>query len=726
MKKIGVLFLVLSICTSVFAGTSFNNLDINLNDEVLFTVKHDTVGSSSYNSLFYAQLKNGSPVENPKIITCYPERMELLSGGTVLQIRNRYGKARYSSIDDKLTWIETFGGIPVDSLPSTPYAVSPDGKYYCRIEKTSLCAGVLVLENVETGKNGVLCEDVLCSYEDLPVKWAPDSSVLLYEKDGSVYFCNPDAVLRGVEIEERYRKVGRGTINSVFWANAKNLAYIDDYLLYKINTKELYTLGLYSGIIGQGKPMGRLPFQFNSTTDRFSSNEDVTSVVITQNRRLFTYLHTENPSCNYMDVIYSKPYSDSKASLIDSYVFWDALGNPILWQEKLPYDGKAETGSVFKLASNAQQVLEIQDSGKPFISPNGRRIAFFAGSVVYIYDVNNWTRVSELSGEKIVSAIWINNDELYVGGEKSIRRWNLADNMAQTVTLSSAIAGYWDNNDYSIVAETNGPVYYKYSESKNTWKRLSTLVNVAPKKQNGRYRVFTGTTKNKKFENALYIRSLSKNAVTKPMYEESSIKTETLKKVALVFDLYDNADGLTKILATLKKYNAKGTFFVNGEFIRRYPSETQQIVANGYNCSSMFFTTTNLTENSFVINEDFVRRGLARNEDEFYSCTDKELSLYWHAPYYSVTPQIIEWGKNAGYNYVSSCYDASEYDNSSAKPDKLIQQYYKITEKTNGGVIPVVGGYSQTYHVKPLYDYLDLLICILIDGGYEFVDITEL
>ena len=37
---------------------------------------------------------------------------------------------------------------------------------------------------------------------------------------------------------------------------------------YKINTKELYTMGLYSEIIGQGTVVGRLPFKFNSKTDK--------------------------------------------------------------------------------------------------------------------------------------------------------------------------------------------------------------------------------------------------------------------------------------------------------------------------------------------------------------------------------------------------------------------------------------------------------------------------
>ena len=727
MKKHTVLFLVLGLFSiSLFAGTSFGNPDLNLNDEILFTVRHKMVGSSPYKSLFYAKLKDGSPEKNPELLTCYPEQMELLSGGDILQIRNRYGIARYSYKSGKLKWIESLDELPENVLPVVPYSASPDGKYFCRIERTSLYSGNLVLESTESGKTFVLCENVLNTYEDLPVKWSPESSVLVYEKNEALYFCNPDAILRGVEVDERYRKIGRGTINCVYWASSKYLAYVDDYLLYRINTKELYTLGLYSGIIGQGKPMGRFPFQFNPLTDRFSTNSDITSAVVTQNGKLFTYLTVRSASCDYMDVVYSRPYTDSKASLKASYIFWDMSGKPVLWQEKLPYDENHEQGAVYKLGVNSQQVLEIEDSGKPFISPDGSKIAFFAGATVYIYDLNNWQRVAILSGEKVISAIWTDNSELYIGGEKTVRRWNLITNKVRTITLSSVNAGYWKRSDYSIVADAGNSTYYLFDKDKATWSPFSTEEVFSAEKQNGRYRAYIGTSRNQSYDNALFVRTLSKNAVTVPLYKSTVKKTPEKKKVAIAFELYDNADGLPIILSELKRFNIKGSFFVNGEFIRRYPAETRQLVATEHLCASMFFTTANLTDNSFVINEDFIRRGLARNEDEFYECTKSELSLFWHAPYYAVNPEIIKAGDNAGYTYIDTGIDVSEFNFPDANPEKLIKKYCDNINKNGGGMISIVGGFSQGNHTRPLYKYLDLLISVLLDSGYELVDLNSL
>ena len=730
MKKylIAAIF-VFGIILPLSAKISFGSFDLNQNDEILFSLGQNMPGTNSYSSLFYSKLVNGTGKNSPELLTCYPEQMELLEEGTVLQIRNRYGTGRYNTKTDSFDWFEKNEGIPVNSLPVSPYSISSDGKWLVKIDKYSLSTGSLVIQNVQTGKTAVLCESVRQSYKNLPVKWSPDGTILIYEKEGNLYFCNPDAVLRKVEMDEKYRKIGRGTINAVNWSSEKSLIYIDDYLVYQINAKELYTLGLYSGIIGQGKAIGRLPSQFNSASDKFSVNSSAKSFVIVQNNRLFTYLklQNQNHSCDYMDVVYSRPYTDSTASLIDFFVFWDSNDQPVLWLEKLPYDGSKEKGAVYKLGTKTTQVLEIEDSGKPFISPDGTKVAFYAGAAIYVYDINNWQRAADLLGEKIVSAIWVNRNVLYVGGEKTIRKWNILSNTNEVVMLSSASAGYWEGNEDTIVADTGSGNYYKYNNEKKTWKKTS-VATAQPKSQNGRYRIFAGTTSNSLYENALYVRTLSKKAVTKALYEESVTKVAAPKKVALIFDAYDNADGLSEILSVLRKYNVPGTFFINGEFIRRYPSETKQIVLNGYQTASMFFSQTDLVNNPFVVDEEFIRRGLARNEDEFYNCTGTELSLYWHGPYYSVNNDIIKYAKAAGYETIVSYsrLNDSELLDKDTKPEQIIQDYCNTLAKIGGGVVPVSVGFAQGNRTEPLYNYLDLLICALLDSGFEFVNIQDL
>ena len=725
-KSLFSIFCLLLPAFPLIANISFGKTDINENDELLFTVSQNVCGSDNYSSLFYAKIKNGEVPVLPELITFYPERMELLDGGRILQIRNRFGSARYDSREEKLTWVKKVSGLPQKIMPSSVYEVSPDGKWICRVEKTEVCLGKLLLENALSGQKIILSEKTLNTYESIPVKWAPDSSVLVYEKNDSLYFCNPDAMLKGIEIEEKFRRIGRGSINSVCWGSEKYLAYVDDYLVYRINTKEMYTIGLYAGIIGQGKAIGRLPFQFNPLSDKIFANKDVTSFVTIQNNRLFSYLTIQSLSCDYMDVIYSRPYTDSSASLKECFVFWDKDDNPILWQEKLPYLGRQEKGSVYRLGAQPKLVLEISDSGRPYLSPDSSRLAFFSENDIYIYDINSWQCIAELNGERVSCVNWIDRANLYVGGEQTVRRWNLLSNNTETITLSSALECNWDASDNSILAGVAGGSYFKFNSAKGTWTQIVPPLRLHSLSQNGRYRVFTGKTQNPNYENALYIRTLTDTAVTKAVYPVSVEKQSEKRKVALIFDACDNADGLPQILSALKKYNVSGTFFVNGEFIRRYPMETKQIVQNGHDCASMFFTTADLTAQGFTITEDFIRRGLARNEDEFYECTGKELNLYWHAPDYKVTDSIKEFGKLAGYSYVNNNFKFSHTDIMNVKAEKIIDEYNQMLKFATSGIIPVITGYSYGIHEDPLYRHMDLLICSLLDSGYEIVSLNQL
>ena len=120
MKKINLIIFLLLGTSSLFAKISFGSSDLNQNDELLFTISQNNAGSKNYNSLFYTKLADGESSANPDILTCYPEQMELLNNGTVLQIRNRYGIAKYSINSGKLNWLEKENDIPQNALPKRP------------------------------------------------------------------------------------------------------------------------------------------------------------------------------------------------------------------------------------------------------------------------------------------------------------------------------------------------------------------------------------------------------------------------------------------------------------------------------------------------------------------------------------------------------------------------------------------------------------------------------
>lgn len=723
----------LSCLASLSAGIVFGEPDLSDSDETIYTVRQNLPGLNPYSTLFYAKIKNGVAESVPLPVTCYPEQMEILAGGKILQVRNRYGIARYSSVSNSVSWYRAADTIPVDSIRLAPYSASPDGKWFCYVEKTGYASGRLILENTSLGKKVVLNNNAPFSYRDVPAKWAPDSSVVLYEKNGCIFFCAPESVSRGIEIEEKYRRVGEGTINSVNWAGSKYLLYIDCDMTYRINVKEMFTLGLYADIIGRGTPAGRLPEKFNPDRDRFSVNSDADSIVLVHEGKIISFYHLYDNSCNYVSVSYSSPYIDEKGSLYDSEVMWTTTGEPVIWMQIMPYSGEKPAAAVYRIGTKLLPILDVENSAKPFISPDGTKAAFVSGSTTYVYDTTSWKRISSLEDDNIVTAVWSGNDTIYAGGTRMVRKWNVADGKNTLLFLSSARSAYWDKTTGKIAAETGNGTTYIYDSTNGIWTE-NALVDKRPAVvQNGRYRVFCGNAPNLRYENALYVRTLSGKAVTKPVYPESIAKTPARKAVALVFDAYDNADGLPQILSMLDAYNITGTFCFNGEFIRRYPVETKQIAATVNDCASMFFTTADLTKVN--ADEDFIRRGLARNEDEFFQCTGRELSLLWHAPYYRSTKDIRDSGKKAGYSYIStmqknrdtvtleqSAIEGAEY----LTPAQIIAELMESLKQYNGGVIPVTTGIARGERASYVYENLDLLISALLDEGYDITAASKL
>jgi hypothetical protein len=187
---------------------------------------------------------------------------------------------------------------------------------------------------------------------------------------------------------------------------------------------------------------------------------------------------------------------------------------------------------------------------------------------------------------------------------------------------------------------------------------------------------------------------------------------------------------LTRILSVLKEYDVPATFFVNGEFVRRYPSETKQVAASGYECASLFFTNADLTGKGFVVDADFIRRGLARNEDEFYAATGKELSLFWHAPFYRVSADMKKAANASGYRYVDCgkwSLDTQTFEEALRRNEHYLTASeiisYYAANAHDMTIIPVITGISKGSRSDYLYDKLDLLITALWDAGYEIVPI---
>lgn len=752
MKKLLSVVILSIFFAPLFAGVRFGALNLNDDNEVLFTVTHSIPGTKVYSSLFSGKLNEGKALSFPEILTCFPEEMEMREEGKKLQIRNCYGSAIYSFEDKSLTWLKTPSKFPINSSALVPISISPNGMYYCCIERTKAASGRLVIYNTTTNKKAVLDSKAVFSFSKVPIKWSNDGTKLIYEKNASLYFCIPEALFSDVQIEEKYRKIGNGNINCIEWAGTDYLVYVDSDIIYRIDTKELVSLGMYAGLIRLGTMVGRLPKKFNYHTDCFKTNSTASAIVIVDGNNSIMYCEKNKSSepSDYFMVLYSAPYTGYASTVYNINILWPDNAKPIIWSDLISTINGKRTVEVYTFdeLNFIKKILSVASSdGVMAVSPNGKYVAFSSGEKVFIYSTTLWKREAEFQGEKCVSLEWIDSNKIVIGGTETVRLCNIITFDSEVLFLSSAKEAYWSSEDNTIYAKTKKDgVNYKYDREKRNWAPTRNAVLLKDLKvQNERYRVFTGTTKNALYENALYVRTLSGSAKTLAFLSECVEKTQPRKKVALILDAVDNVNGLSRILSALKTYDVKPTFFLNGEFIRRYPVETRQIVASGYECASMFFTPIDLTQKAFVFNEDYIRRGLARNEDEFFRCTSAELSLYWHAPSYKVTEEAQQASLKSGYTYVNTVEGLTDSttlemllsgDKTYLSASSLIDKYIEclkgtyVDPKTGKSVeckiIPVTVGIQNGHRIDFLYEKIDVLINAIYEQGYEIVPVSEL
>jgi peptidoglycan/xylan/chitin deacetylase (PgdA/CDA1 family) len=205
------------------------------------------------------------------------------------------------------------------------------------------------------------------------------------------------------------------------------------------------------------------------------------------------------------------------------------------------------------------------------------------------------------------------------------------------------------------------------------------------------------------------------------------------REVSLVFNGIDSVDGLGTILRVLADYNLTATFFVNGELIRRHASAVKEIADSGHEVGSLFFAHFDMTDSRFQVDRDFVKGGLARNEDEYFNATGRDLSLYWHAPYYLTNSSVIQAAREMNYTYVGRDVDSLDWvtdkGNSGAaggplRSAELVERIMKL--KKPGSIVAMSLGIPEGNREDYLFQRLEVLVDSLLKRGYRVVPVSEL
>ncbi len=193
-----------------------------------------------------------------------------------------------------------------------------------------------------------------------------------------------------------------------------------------------------------------------------------------------------------------------------------------------------------------------------------------------------------------------------------------------------------------------------------------------------------------------------------PVY---SVETDGEKVIALTFDAAWGADKTQGILDIMRENDAKGTFFLVGFWLDKFPEETKAIAEAGFdigNHSKNHLNMPKLSADAIV--------------DEIEYVNDKVLELtgtkptYFRAPYGDYDNKLMTALEDLGMTGVQWSIDSLDWKGLSAK-----QIYDRVVPKAKSGDIVLF--HNNSDHVL---DALPMVLKGLKEAGFRFVKLSDL
>lgn len=754
-KTLLLLSVLLAGASFAYGQVSFSGLDLSPSDRLLFTATTGYPHYGSYDTLFLADART----KGLRQLTFFPEEVQLLQDKDVLQIQNRFGVFRsepgFRNIAPLSMFPSFVAGSQIQSGTIAPMQTSPDGKYLAYLRSSSPAYGDLTILNVATGVQTLVSDKVELSLRELPAVWSPDSRFIVYAKGAGLYYYSLDQLQDKRVLAEGLRKMGDGSIASIRWGGDRSLYFISGVIVYEIDPNELFTRALYTGFLKIGTVVGKIPFEFDPNFDSFWVSPDGKNLLLNKGgRNVFLYYLTLD-DFHASGAPLSLPYLSLPRDTGVQKVIWSPTNVVTMLCETR--SGGVRGTAVYRLTQDANGVFgafqQTKDQGVQDVSlsPDGTRAALMTAQGVSWKDYASWQDKGSLKHPGPLHVLWLADDELLIAGASFTERYTIGSGSSTLVAVSQP-GDFGHAKSAQAVQTKLKDRAFAFDETAGTWKPVDAFAVRDKSVASDTYRVYLEGSTRGSYANVLMVRD-AKGFGTTPLFPAETTIYEPFpgtdepvdftnvahgsrirrREVSLVFNAVDSAEGLTRILNTLSVYRVRATFFVNGEFIRRYPDAVKEIADSGHEVGSLFYAYFNMTDSRFTVDRDFVKAGLARNEDDYYAATGKELSLLWHAPYYIVNSPVIGWSAEMNYAYVGRDLDSYDWvTNTESNQARgiylpaadLVERI--ITQKRPGSIIPLQVGAGDGKRDDYLFQKLDIMINELSRRGYDIVPVSTL
>jgi peptidoglycan/xylan/chitin deacetylase (PgdA/CDA1 family) len=769
-RTVLILLVSVLILLPLSAEVRFSGLHLSKDDLLLFSARTGSPMYGTYDTLLTGELEDGFLRQ----LTFFPEQVSLLEMGSKLQIRNRFGVFRSGPGLDTVEAVAAFpsfiNGGDIETGKLLTISSSPDGRYLVYFDPVTYAYADLKLYDVEQQSSVLVSSNVELSYEEPPADWSSSSEYFIYHKGGDVYYYSIEQKLENRIIDESYRKIGTGDVSSVVWTGRNELYYIRRNLVYRILASEFFARSIYGGMLDIGTIVGKVPFVFNPNFDSFVVSPDGKKMLYNRSgRSLFLYfMHNDDYLAS--EGIKSLPYLLLPRNTRVKEIIWSSSDIITVLTGSIE-NGERKSGLYridLTVNSDALTFQKIPGEGTQGIklSPDESLVAVMKRDGVDLKSYDTWSSKQTFAHAVPLHVLWPSEEELLIAGQELTELINLRKESRETLALSQA-GSYGYSSDGKVVQQIGGKNYWldpaeeffwTVSDAQSDAQADNDSVNggggfspLEASTAGTDYRVYLESITGGSYRNIVMVRQVSgygtRSLFPKPekQYDPFPERDEPAlsfgfnhgsrirrREVSLVFNAIDSPEGLTEALQILDDYDLRATFFVNGEFIRRNPGAVKELASSAHEIGSLFYVYFNMTDSRFKLDIDFIKRGLARNEDDFFAATNKELSLLWHAPFYFVSSDIISAGQEMNYRYIGRDVDPLDWV---PEDDCSGEGYYlssrdivkRVMElKQPGSIIPVRLGELEEGRGDYLFQNLDLLVNALLQDGYSIVPVTTL
>jgi peptidoglycan/xylan/chitin deacetylase (PgdA/CDA1 family) len=195
------------------------------------------------------------------------------------------------------------------------------------------------------------------------------------------------------------------------------------------------------------------------------------------------------------------------------------------------------------------------------------------------------------------------------------------------------------------------------------------------------------------------------------------------RQVALTFDAGWSPAGARELTAVLRRVDAKGTFFVTGDFARKYRALVRHFAESGFPVHNHSWSHPEFTK----LGDEQIADELGRTDMAVRAVTGKPSLPFFRPPFGDRDPRVLRAAAGAGFRPVYWTLDSLDSLDEKPGADFLVERVLNPPQ-ANGDPDSFLDGAIVLMHVgePATVEALPRIIAGLRQRGFKFVTVDEI